>query len=116
MLFYSAGTHSLANGGLAVNGITKTAALEARSHDIRVNAVSPGFLLTPMIANTLADPTGHVDPAGGLWGKLEERQGRKAHPAEVGDVVVMLSTPRMSLVNAVNLYVDGGFMVNEGFQ
>jgi hypothetical protein len=37
------------------------------------------------------------------WGKYERRQGRAGHPNEIGDVVVLLSTPRMSLVNGHNL-------------
>lgn len=43
----------------------------------------------------------------------EARQGRAATLNEVGDVVVLLSTPRMSLVNGVNLPIDGGFIINE---
>lgn len=43
----------------------------------------------------------------------EARQGRAATFDEVGDVVVLLSTPRMSLVNGVNLPIDGGFVINE---
>jgi NAD(P)-dependent dehydrogenase (short-subunit alcohol dehydrogenase family) len=54
--------------------------------------------------------------ANGLWAGFEARQGRQAHPAEIGDAVVMLSTPRMSLVNGVNLMADGGFTINEGFE
>lgn len=50
-----------------------------------------------------------------LWERFEARQGRRGHPSEIGDAVVMLSTPRMSLVNGVNLLVDGGFTINEGF-
>ena len=41
------------------------------------------------------------------WSAYEARQGRVAHPDEVGDVVVLLSTPRMSLVVGHNLVVDG---------
>ena len=41
------------------------------------------------------------------WSEYEARQGRSAHPDEVGDVVVLLSTPRMSLVNGHNLVIDG---------
>lgn len=47
------------------------------------------------------------------WEEYEARQGRKGHPDEVGDVVVLLSTPRMSLVNGHNLVIDGGFTINE---
>ncbi|KAF1816928.1 NAD(P)-binding protein [Eremomyces bilateralis CBS 781.70] len=102
----------------AVNGITKTAALEARAHSIRVNAVSPGFLLTPMITARMADPSAGLDEKSDdrLWERLEARQGRRADFVEIGDAVVMLSTPRMSLINGVNLMADGGFTINEGFQ
>ena len=47
------------------------------------------------------------------WEGYEARQGRRAHPNEVGDVVVLLSTPRMSLVNGHNLVIDGGFTIDE---
>jgi hypothetical protein len=41
------------------------------------------------------------------WKVYEARQGRAASFNEVGDVVVLLSTPRMSLVNGHNLVIDG---------
>jgi len=44
---------------------------------------------------------------GQLWDHFVKRQGREAQFAEVGDVVVLLSTPRMSLVNGQNLFIDG---------
>ena len=47
------------------------------------------------------------------WKIFEDRQGRKATFNEIGDVVVLLSTPRMSLVNGHNLVIDGGFTINE---
>lgn len=97
----------------AVHGITKTAALEARKHNIRVNAVSPGFLLTDMVKKPVIEEGGVLGQK--LWQQFEERQGRSAVFEEVGDVVVLMSTPRMSLVNGQNLFIDGGFTVNEGF-
>jgi len=97
----------------AVHGITKAAALEARKHNIRVNAVSPGFLLTDMVKKPVIEEGGVLGKK--LWQQFEERQGRSAVFEEVGDVVVLMSTPRMSLVNGQNLFIDGGFTVNEGF-
>lgn len=41
------------------------------------------------------------------WAKYESRQGRKATFDEIGDVVVLLSLPRMSLVVGHNLVIDG---------
>lgn len=99
----------------ACHGITKAAALEGRKHGIRVNAVSPGFLLTKMTeAITKTADGGARDEGEQLWSSFEARQGRKASFDEVGDVVVLMSLPRMSLVNGANLFVDGGFTINEG--
>ncbi|KAJ4298877.1 hypothetical protein N0V90_004120 [Kalmusia sp. IMI 367209] len=93
----------------AVDGVTKCAALEGRSHGIRVNAVSPGFLLTQMIRPAVEEQ--HLE---NLWQDLEARQGRSARFEEVGDVVAMMSVPRMSLVTGQNLFIDGGFTINMG--
>lgn len=42
-----------------------------------------------------------------LWKYFEARQGRSASFEEVGDVVVLMCTPQMSLVNGQNLFIDG---------
>lgn len=102
-----AGTSAYAAAKHAVVGITKTAALEARAHNIRVNAVSPGFLRTRLLETVVQGSAGSGEEADQLWGHFEARQGRGATLDEVGDVVVALSTPRFSLVNGVNLPIDG---------
>lgn len=81
------------------------AALEARRHDIRINAVSPGFLLTKLLDPFISKGDGQQ--ASKVWEEYESRQGRKATFDEIGDVVVLLSTPRMSLVVGHNLVIDG---------
>lgn len=97
---YTASKHACA-------GLTKTAALEGRAHGVRVNSVSPGFLNTGLVA-PIADSE--------VWRACERRQGRRAELEEVGDAVVVLCSTRMSLVNGVNLFADGGFVVNEGVE
>jgi hypothetical protein len=42
-----------------------------------------------------------------LWKAFVARQGRDASFDEIGDAVVMMTNPRMSLVNAHNLFCDG---------
>ncbi|KAH9224852.1 hypothetical protein DL95DRAFT_400155 [Leptodontidium sp. 2 PMI_412] len=86
----------------AVLGITRTAALEARSQGIRVNAVSPGFFLTDLLKPVVGTTVPRE-----FYDACETRQGRVAKFEEVGDVVVLLSGPRMSLVNGANLPIDG---------
>jgi len=94
----------------AVMGITKVAALEARNHGIRVNAVSPGFLFTNMVSGGQKALTGEALKG---WEACLARQGRQATFDEIGDAVVLLSTPKMSLVNGHNLVCDNGFTINE---
>ncbi|KAJ9612904.1 hypothetical protein H2200_002845 [Cladophialophora chaetospira] len=109
-----AGTTGYTAAKHAVAGLTKAAALEARGQGIRVNAVSPGFLLTRLL-----DPLmqrGAPDEATKAWEVYERRQGRKATFDEIGDAVVLLSTPRMSLVVGHNLVIDGGFTINENVE
>ncbi|KIX08866.1 uncharacterized protein Z518_03523 [Rhinocladiella mackenziei CBS 650.93] len=70
----------------AVNGLTKTAALEYRKQHIRINAISPGFIWTAIAAeNTKNDPRAQE-----VWAQMESRQGRTAYPEEIGDASVLL--------------------------
>lgn len=68
------------------------AALEARGHNIRVNAVSPGWFMTDLLKPIIE----RGDLKQDFFDACEQRQGRAATFDEVGDVVVLLSTPRMS--------------------
>ena len=66
--------------------------------------MSPGFLRTKLLEEPLEAQGSFT---GEFWLSFEARQGRKATFDEVGDAVVMLSSPRMSLVVGVNLPIDG---------
>lgn len=74
-----------------------------------MNAVSPGYLLTRLLTPVV----GNLVPQE-AWDAFIARQERAAMFDEVGDVVVVLTSPRMSLVNGANLAVDNGFTVNAG--
>lgn len=105
-----AGTTGYSGSKHAVLGMTKAAALEGRAAGIRVNCVSPGFLRTKLLEVPINAMGGWE---GERWGQFEARQGRLATFDEIGDVVVLLSNPRMSLVVGHNLVIDGGFTINE---
>lgn len=82
-------------------GLTKTAALELAEHRIRVNAISPGGVATPMNEQ---EKDGGVIP--------ETPLGRRAHVTEVSSAVVFLASPSASFVTGTNLVVDGGFLAH----
>jgi NAD(P)-dependent dehydrogenase (short-subunit alcohol dehydrogenase family) len=83
-----------------VIGLTKTAAADYGAAGIRVNAVAPGPIQTPMTAEVPAEIIS------GIIGRtIQQRYGQ---PAEVGEAVTWLCSPGASYVNGAVLPVDGG--------
>jgi NAD(P)-dependent dehydrogenase (short-subunit alcohol dehydrogenase family) len=84
----------------AVTGMTKSAALDYAKRDIRVNAVGPGPIGTPMLAKGFGD-----DPSGAPVVPM----GRIGHPDEIADPVVWLLSDEASYVTGQTFPIDGGF-------
>ncbi|MGW6958742.1 SDR family NAD(P)-dependent oxidoreductase [Streptomyces chartreusis] len=81
--------------------MTKSSALEAATHGIRINAVCPGLVETPMIADLPLDYRKQLDAAHPL--------GRIARAEEIADAVVWLASDKSSFVTGIALPVDGGY-------
>jgi NAD(P)-dependent dehydrogenase (short-subunit alcohol dehydrogenase family) len=85
----------------AVVGMTRVAALDHAKEGIRVNAICPGYILTPMTESTATVR------------KLDVAElcpiGRVGQPHEIADAAVWLCSERASFVTGVALPVDGGF-------
>ena len=95
---YSASKH-------AVIAITKVAAVENAKEGIRINAVCPGWIETPMIEKGLNDPERHARIL------ASEPMGRVGHPQEISDAVIWLCSKASSFVTGHALVVDGGLVV-----
>lgn len=87
-----------------VIGLTQTAALEYATRKIRVNAVCPGVIATPMI-----DRFTHNDAAQQKALASGEPMGRMGKPEEIADAVVWLCSERSSFITGHSLVVDGGW-------
>ncbi|HLI81252.1 MAG TPA: glucose 1-dehydrogenase [Candidatus Binataceae bacterium] len=88
-----------------VAGLTRAAAIEYGRHNIRVNAVCPGPIRTPMMDRLL-----------GKRPEAEERFARGGplkrlgEPSEIGETVAWLCSDHASYVTGLPMPVDGGFM------
>ena len=88
-----------------VVGLTKTVALEYAHKNIRVNAVCPGFIDTPMLAR-VTDASSKIRDQ--MIGATPMR--RVAQPSEIGDAVAWLLSDHSTYVTGVALPVDGGWV------
>jgi NAD(P)-dependent dehydrogenase (short-subunit alcohol dehydrogenase family) len=88
-----------------VVGLTKTAALEYAKSGIRVNAVCPGYIRTPLLESTLTSRP-----------EMEEQivsrhpVGRMGRPEEIAEAVVWLCSDAASFVTGHTMTVDGGYV------
>jgi NAD(P)-dependent dehydrogenase (short-subunit alcohol dehydrogenase family) len=92
-----------------VIGLTKAAALEYAKKGIRVNAVAPGVIRTPML-----DPFTGGTPDGEAMFVPMHPIGRIGTPDEVAAAVVWLCSAQAAFVTGHVLAVDGGFMAGQG--
>jgi NAD(P)-dependent dehydrogenase (short-subunit alcohol dehydrogenase family) len=93
---YTASKHALV-------GLTRVAALDHATDDIRVNAVGPGFIMTPLAESTMtAEAIAAVAPMHALnrWGR----------PEEVAEMVAWLLSDAASFATATYYPIDGGLL------
>ena len=94
--------YAAAKSGLV--GLTRSLALEMGPHQVRVNALSPGYTETSLVSDFFE----RSDPA--LRAKVLEvhPMGRMAQPLEIANCVVFLLSDEASFVTGANWRVDGG--------
>ncbi len=96
---YSAAKHG-------VLGLTKSAAMQYADKGIRINAVCPGWIRTPLTEEILAQ-----DPQAEGRMLMHQPIGRLGRAEEVAQAVVWLCSDKASLIVGTALAVDGGYLI-----
>jgi NAD(P)-dependent dehydrogenase (short-subunit alcohol dehydrogenase family) len=100
----SAGAAAYSASKHGVLGLTKSAALETAKSRIRVNAVCPAVVETPMGERLFGSPAVHKQVIG------LHPIGRFGRPSEVAEAVVWMCSDRASFMTGQSLVLDGGFL------
>jgi NAD(P)-dependent dehydrogenase (short-subunit alcohol dehydrogenase family) len=87
----------------AVIGLTKAAAVEYAANGIRINAIAPGLVQTPMTKHWYDD-----QPTRGFF-EANTPIGRFAQPEEIANMVLFLCSERASFVVGQTFPIDGGY-------
>lgn len=94
--------YQASKGGLV--NLTRGLAVEWADYEIRVNAVAPGWVRTPMVSAWSSNPE-HLSKLAD-WVPLK----RLAEPEEIASAILFLASPAASMVTGHTLPVDGGFL------
>src|SRR5450755_4201585 len=99
--FGNSGAYGASKGGLASLTRSQSEAWAARG--VCCNAISPGFVATPLTASVAGDPV--------RWAALAARtmRGRNGDPADFAGAAVFLASPASDYVTGQVIRVDGGF-------
>jgi NAD(P)-dependent dehydrogenase (short-subunit alcohol dehydrogenase family) len=104
--------YATAKGG--VKHMSKLAAAQLAVHNIRVNSVSPGFIMTNIFANSRKDEPDEakkIDEAIHAFSPMAQPVARSGMPEDIAQAVLYLSSDQGGFVSGIDLTVDGGITV-----
>jgi 3-hydroxybutyrate dehydrogenase len=95
-------------------GFTKAVALETASTNVTVNAICPGWVLTPLVQKQIDDRASkrNISPADAAMDLLLEKQPslQFVSPQQIADLVVFLCSPHANSIRGAAWNIDGGWL------
>ena len=97
----------------ALLGFTKSLAREVVDNNIRVNAIMPGYIRTPMVDNMakLSNPDNPEEVIDGIAGAIPMKRLGKIE--ELGELAAFLASSESSYITAQGIVIDGGSTLPE---
>ena len=98
-------------GKAAVNHLTRCVAMELGEHNVRVNSVSPGAIVTGILPKALGADAGKAEQLAGKIGDFYAKAQpipRAGITDDIAQCVIWLASDRSTFVNAADIVVDGG--------
>ena len=107
------GEVAYATSKAAVLGFTKSLAMEVVTNNIRVNAIMPGYVKTPLVDN-MAILSNGVNPNSVVEDIAASiPMGRLADPKEIGELAAFLGSDEASYITGQGIVIDGGSTLPE---
>jgi NAD(P)-dependent dehydrogenase (short-subunit alcohol dehydrogenase family) len=109
---YSPNAYAVAKAG--VLHLTKTSAADLARHQIRVNAVQPGFINTNIFTTSLEVPAeleAQAKSAIAMMSQAAQPVARGGQPRDIAEAVLYLCSEAASFVNGTSIIVDGGLTI-----
>ncbi len=100
------GIASYASSKHGLVGLTKVAALENGTHNIRVNAIGPGYIETPLLMDNAAQSAEYRS-----YMESKHAMKRLGKPEEIAKAVLFLASEDASFCTGAYLPVDGGYLI-----
>ncbi|NNC71337.1 MAG: SDR family oxidoreductase [Sphingomonadaceae bacterium] len=110
------GPVAYATAKAGVRHLSKLAAAQLAQYNIRVNSISPGFILTNIFAETFKDDpeeAKRVDAAIKMVSPMAQPVKRAGQPEDIAQGVLYLASDAGGFVNGIDLKIDGGITVGQ---